>query len=395
MVSKEDIELTYDYTPFLKAVNKMSGSFDDFSKNMNKQSAKTEKVSTQKNKTTGKGFMKLAFLAGLVVAGVMLIKKAIQSIPEIGKTFAIAGGIIKRNLLWPLRKELIPYLQKMLDWVRDHRSMFVKWGVAIGKVFKVIKAVFMLGVKIVSTFVGAFKNAIKDLFDISAKNISKVFNLLIFKIITLIMLLEIKLRPLAKILGKIFAEIVKVIWNFVSSFGKAMAKVLRDMGAIGKIKSIWKSIDDIFKRMNISMGAIKNLGNILGKILGVTIVGALEIIAGIFQTIKNTIESIISLVKIVKGEMKWSDFGKILETQRQNKPDEDIFGLLPEKKSVINDSSGIVNKKEIANNVNVLMDVKLNVTEGSAKEAGENFTSGIENKITDILMNSTVSEGSK
>lgn len=394
MVSKEDIELTYNYSPFLKAVNKMSGSFDNFSKNMNKQSIKTEKVSTQKNKTMGKGFMKLAFLAGFVVAGVMLIKKAIQSIPEIGKTFAIAGGIIKRNLLWPLRKELIPYLQKMLDWVRDHRSMFVKWGVAIVKVFKVIKAVFMLGVKIVSTFVGAFKNAIKDLFDISAKNISKVFNLFIFKIITLIMLLEIKLRPLAKALGKIFAEVIKVVWAFVESFGKAMLDVFEDMDALEDIESIFENLRDIFREIQ---PLIKPLGVALGTAFGEVLAESLKIILATLKGIKATISSITGLVAVSKGEKSWKDYGQEADKswgfsakkEAMKKLDEEWRLKLEDKKKKD------LEKKKTSNNVNVLMDVKLNVTEGNAQAAGENFTGGIENKITNILMDSMVGEGAK
>jgi len=90
----------------------------------------------------------------------MGISKLMSNIPEIGQTFKIAGDVITRNFLWPLRQQLMPYLQKFLNWVRDHRAMFVRWGAVLVNVFQVV----VQGVKSAINILKPFYEAAVKLF---------------------------------------------------------------------------------------------------------------------------------------------------------------------------------------------------------------------------------------
>ena len=119
-----------------KVANGISNAFGKTVKNVKGLSGKTgnikEKItglkkSSQSMASTFIGGLKsMAIRAGLVALAFKSIQGILNSMPEIGKTFGIAKDIFMKNLLWPLRKFILPYLQRLLDWVRTHRLMFVK-----------------------------------------------------------------------------------------------------------------------------------------------------------------------------------------------------------------------------------------------------------------------------
>lgn len=415
MANKDGIELTYDTKPFEKAMNKMSGSFDGFTTNMVKETKKTQKVTAKSGKAIGASFMKLSMIIGVVVAGVGLIKKAIQGIPEFGASFKIAGDIIQRNLLYPLRMFMLPYLQKMLDWVREHRTMFVKWGGIIVNVFKMIKVGFDILIKVLKSFTDGFKKVISDVFNLSIKNIMDLFNLAIFKITALLMILEAKISPITKAIGGLFATITKLFLDFVSSFIEGTLSVLEQFDVWNDVKTIFQDISSILKEFEPIM---KPLGKLFGIVFGVTLLVPLRLIAATLRTIVNTIA-------LMKKEITFKEFGermkedwfekmlpkdfrakvksgevelpKWLPNIKEEKVDDAIIkpdGTIIRTNpldTIIATKSGVSAGGQ--SNVNFDMNINLNVTEGNSQIAGENFATSFGNKIQNLLTNQMVLQG--
>lgn len=211
-----DITFSYDIAPFVNAMNKMVEKMNGFEKSSTKSINKVKEKSLDLNKVMSK----FAFIGAGIAAGVGLIKTALNNIPEIGTSFEAAGKIITRNLLWPLRQMLIPLLQKMLNWVRDNRSMFVKWGIVIANIFKVLKTGFEIAFRIGKTFFDAFSKTVMKIFNATGMSITDFINLMLFKIAFLLLWLEIKLRPFIKFLS----ETINSVVTFITDLAKAIAK---------------------------------------------------------------------------------------------------------------------------------------------------------------------------
>ena len=127
----EDVSFGFDPAPFKKGLDSVAESLGGLQRT-------TDTVAKGMGKSM---FWAMAKVEALVGAAKMVgngIKNAIgQNLPEIGRTFEIAKEIMLKNLFWPLRQTLAPYLQKLLDWVRDNRVMFIKWGEVLANAFKV------------------------------------------------------------------------------------------------------------------------------------------------------------------------------------------------------------------------------------------------------------------
>lgn len=232
----------------------------------------------------GGGFSigKMAAIAtgiGAAVGGVMALLKFI---PEIGRTFMVVSNVFFKNFLWPLRKELMPILQGIMNWARDNRANFAKWGQVVANVFKVVMVIGKQFFRLLKVAGEAFMESIGSKFNGLTGTIEKTVQLVLFRVSSVLIWLSARLEPVMAGIGKTFGFIVKAMKNFWTGFAE---------GAIGlgdmlktRLEPIMKRVRDIFKRMNITSSdmakTLKLLMSVykgLGKVIGVTFVKAIEL----------------------------------------------------------------------------------------------------------------------
>src|ERR1035437_3502623 len=111
-MADKDIEFTFDAAGFNKAILSMMGKIGELGKT-------SAKGSSESADTTAKGvtkwMMNFTILSG-AIKGIMGSVK--EFIPEIGQTLETSKNIIAKNFMMPLRKEMLPILQGVLNWVR-------------------------------------------------------------------------------------------------------------------------------------------------------------------------------------------------------------------------------------------------------------------------------------
>jgi hypothetical protein len=244
------------YEGFTKAVDKMSAAQEkNFEQTVDRQSEKqvnalkdTEKKEKVIRESSLKKFSawtvaKGVLIAGLVKAAAMKVWATIQqNIPEIGQTFKIAGDIMAKNLLWPLRLQLIPLLQKLLTWTKDHRADFLKYGVVIANVFKAI----MVGVNVAASLLKTFAKAFSEAFNI--KNLSDFINIASLKLALIFGILRAQLEPLVVAIARATAALVKDIGLIV--------KFLNDIGLIrGAITLLTELLNVLTDLLNLDFSS--------------------------------------------------------------------------------------------------------------------------------------------
>ncbi len=173
-----DVAFTFDPQPILKGVdkiqNKMSGMASGFAKGASRMS-----------KSISKGIMSAALKIGTLFLAFKGVQGILRKMPEVGQAFGIAKDIFLKNLLWPLRKEIMPLLQKMLNWVRDHRTLFIKWGQTLASIFKTVVVVVKEFIKILRRMWTSMSGVIKSIFGDSITSLEELINVMLFKIVAL------------------------------------------------------------------------------------------------------------------------------------------------------------------------------------------------------------------
>jgi len=324
----DDLAFTFDTSFFEKGVNKIVKGFST--------------IETKAN-TVAKGVSKgLSIMAGklaIVFAGFKTIKNALLGMPEVGQAFGIAKDIFMKNLLYPLRKELFPLLQKMLNWVRDSRVRFVKWGQNIANIFRAVVS----GAKRIIAFVKQMStvvaNIAEKIFGDRIKSIEDIFNLVAFKLSVIIQFISILVEKAGNIFAK-FAEIFFMANNEGNSFITILSTIaelfmktanfvikMADrfidgfLPAIREIATPIQNILDTFGRIRdmifTSTDAMETWGAIfegLGSILGGAIMLALQAI----ESIVLGIEKIFLSIEKIKEEGFLGAFKSSVETGKES-----------------------------------------------------------------------------
>jgi len=313
-----DVSLTFDIKPFQDAIDGMTSTLDEFSKTIGSKMEKnvSKPVETIKSKSgkaakgmeerfgkVGKKLGDLTFTNLLAKIGVVSlaiggIRKVLSRLPEVGRTFKIAGDIISRNLLWPLRKELMPMLRNILAWVRDNRAMFVRWGGVLVNIFKAIGATIKGFVNLLKTFFNSFISGIKRVMGTSTKSITDMINIAIFKLSALFQFLMISLEPVADLAGEVIANIVGFFKQFVDG-------VMIGLGDISEpLNDIWETFKGLLETLGLMgerTGALAKTFKILGVIVGGSLRIALNAVAQTIDTIAFGIEALIQSVRLLKA----------------------------------------------------------------------------------------------
>jgi hypothetical protein len=324
---REDLSFGFDTTFFEKGIDKVT-------KSMTGLKTTTGNIA----KGISKGLTSVALKFGSVFAGVKAIQGALRNMPEIGQAFGIAKDIFLKNLLFPLRKQIFPLLQKMLDLVRDSRGKFVQWGNAIANVFKSVVS----GVKTVIGFVRKMSQSLlsftERIFGDQIKNVNIIFDLISFKLATVIQFVSILIGSMGDIFSGFFSGlgdisgslrgIVDNLLEFLSIFtksnseGDSFTKILTTLSTkfgeivgfivrmtdkfldgfvpavkeiatpIQKILDAWINIGEAIFEATDSLLNWEGIFESLGSIIGTGIQKTFEFIATVLEDIEATINSI-------------------------------------------------------------------------------------------------------
>lgn len=342
---------TFDTSPFLRGLKKVTEGIGGLQKSAGNMA-----------KNVSSGVVNAVKKIGLLTLAFKGVQSAIREMPEIGKTFQIAKGIIMKNLLFPLRKAVFPLLQKFLNWVRDNRAMFVKWGQTLVNVFTTVVSavgkVIDIGNRLMKTFAGF----IGRVFGTEIRSFQELLNILSFKFAVVIEFISSLLGkvgdtmgPIIKVIadniGKILDPVMKIaghiidivsglfdmkndgsslvdifrnIMNFVGdaatfvaemveSFIKGLKPHIKPIAeTIGKIAGYFKSMFDSVFGSNESIKGWKEIFEFIGNVVGTTILSTFETIEGIIKTIDDTIKSIKDVENLLSGKEVSKDFGKTL-----------------------------------------------------------------------------------
>lgn len=392
----DDLVFTFNSIPFLNGINKIAGGFrllksaatgffegakqgwNDFFSKTKKDSDKTQKsmvtnFGDNANSIVGALTKRVALLG----ASFLSLRKIISSIPEIGRSFKIAGDILMRNLFWPLRKLLMPMLQKMLDWVRDHRAMFVRWGVHIANAFRAVVNIVKGLISLVKNFVQSFINRFEAIFGKVTKRMGDIVNIIMFKITAVTEFLIILLEPVMKRLGDLFAIAFAGAKKFFDGFMSGIGNVtvpLMDMA-----KSLSRLLD-LFVKSDKATGSLfrtlKALGTFIGGALRITIEGFAQLI----DTVVTSIQGLVEVVSMLKGARQGFTPKQIEE---QKKRFQELWKGYKERS--LERGSGIkttvigkgASLSPISSSIKI-GDMNINIkTEGDAKKVGQQFAQGI------------------
>jgi len=288
--SGEDVGFTFDPQPFL-------GGLKQVSQGLGRLGDRTVAAT----KSMGHAFMG----ALLKVEAIKYALKGAfngmkQYMPEIDKTFSIAKDIFLKNLLWPLRQAIAPYLQKLLDWVRDNRAAFVKWGAVLANVFKV-------AVALVKTLWGALKNII-SLFQpfinkIFKGGLSDFVNLILTKIAMLVAWLGVGIERLSAKAGPIIKDVISIVTNIANAVWTAATnffKALGDLQIGATVSGFFKAIKDMTESKDFQKLA-GTIGTLAGQIAGEVWRDATAFFSGLSAWLRPAVSALSDIAGSIKS----------------------------------------------------------------------------------------------
>jgi len=276
-----DIDLTFDPEMFKRGFTEILGVMGRIEEKLTDVTKSTTRMETSGAKSIG-------LWTALMTTGlnylISLAHKIMGFIPEIGYSFKIAGDIIGRNLLWPLRQQLIPLLQGMLNWIRDHRAMFVRWGVTIANVFRVIWSVVTSWFRMLSRVWERVASGISKIFGGTFKTVSELLNVLLFKFVVVTTAVQMAIEPILNFLTDAFLLLIKYSKAFFSGF---------DIGTLAEaFESVWDSLKNLLgigSELLKFGGVVSGVFKLLGQSISVSLVIGLEAIALALQTIVTSL----------------------------------------------------------------------------------------------------------
>lgn len=221
-----DVGFDFDPEPFKRGIDECERSVTGFEKHTQGAAAGIEKAM----------FWAMAKVQALGAAikglGNFIVGVVRQNIPELGQTFGIVKEIFFKNLFWPLRNQLTPVLQSILNWARDNRARFVEWGATLVNVFT---AAWGIAKQLFTT--------LKALWDQTMAPLLKGF----FKggITDTINLMLAKIAVLGQFVSDLFIELFKPGGSLANSVGNLLSMVKDTFEWFGKLLSPNKQGDSI------------------------------------------------------------------------------------------------------------------------------------------------------
>lgn len=393
-----DATFTFDPSSFLNGIKSIVSAMSGMEQRGKESSGKVEKAIH----SNGKAISNVAGQLIKKVAGIAMAYMGLRAImsrmPEIGRTWSIAGDIMMRNFLWPLRKELLPYLQKILDWTRDHRIMFVRWGNQLVNIFRIIK-------NIVSTLIDTLKRmwerlseGLERIFGKSIKSMEDMVNIMIFKLSALCQFIMILLQPVFDFIIDSFVTIIQWVKAFADGFVEGMGDITPALTDVyEQFVKLLGVITGVTSNNNVLINSFKTLGAVLGMTVR-------PILAGIGQMLDTLVTSIETVVNRVAYFKAWKDNNK----SEMNRLDKEMDGLDAGSTQRMKDRWGGVwdntkagvnsikntwtgnglsnvetNSNSSTNNTTVNVDVKVDAKSADSKTVGKDTANEVVKKLKD------------
>ena len=336
MPDKLDTSFGFDPTAFIKGINQVTsslGSLENETKgaaagmsrgfdSMHKDTQGLAKAMGGMGESIKKGIggamtwsvVKAQALIGLAKG---LVKTIATQMPEVTRAFSIAKDTFLKNFFWPLRQATAPLLQNLLNWTRDNRAEFAKWGTVVVNVFKA-------GYEVFKSLWGALKgfwDIMKPILGIKSGGFTDGINLLLTKIAVVAgyignifgagsKLIESWFRPnsngdtllkVAEALGKILTTIAVAAANAIGGFIDGLAS--SDLKNVATpLREIVDAIDQMLTALGLDrQNDVKGFFEWLGKLAGGTAQRGLELIAASFKTIADALTIIRGIGDITGG----------------------------------------------------------------------------------------------
>ena len=273
----EDVTFTFDTKQILNGFKQISKSLSNMGDSMGS-------FTSSVNKGVTKAMTKVGLVFAAIKKGIAVIN---QHMPEVGKTFSIAGDIMWKNLLWPLRQFLMPMLQDLLNWTRENRSTFVKWGQAIVSGLK-------MAINLVKKFINLIKVIGEHLLDwMGFDSFEEFLNMLQFKTTAVVMGLVGVFKWFAGELSTLIDPIKGLFASFAEGFTSADLDSIPDsLLRIGTaIKSIVESLIGL-SRIILESDLVQKVMEFLGWLSGNILVKGLQATAAILETIASLLKDL-------------------------------------------------------------------------------------------------------
>lgn len=334
----DDVAFTFDPRDFMNGINSILTKLGEFQnvignvankstelmkkpEKQARENVKAQNKSKESAKEHGVAMEDALMRVGKKVAGLAAayfgLSAVMRRLPEVGKTFSIMGDIISRNLLYPLRRELTPYLQKLLNWTRDHRAMFVRWGSTLVNIFRgvvqVVKGLIDALKPIFKAVTGVFKRFVGD----SMRSMSDFMNILVFRVTVVAMFIIDALRPVFEKVGEWIERIGELAERFFRGFSaglEGISPAANDfMELIREICGDISSLTDSLHGADGLGDALENVGDFMGTTFVALIRVATMALGIMWATLKGIFKTVKSLVQVLTGDFSgaWETFSSI------------------------------------------------------------------------------------
>ncbi|MDR2193875.1 MAG: hypothetical protein LBP19_05330 [Treponema sp.] len=327
MAEESEVTFNFDITPFMNGLKQVSQGFT-------KTFSDVAKI--------GKS------IANAIITPFQILKKeALNAMPIVGQMIDFAKDVITRNLFAPLQRELIPILQKIMKWITDNRTMFVKWRQVIANVFKGIWEFAKILFDVVKSIIDMITRSLMNHFGGAFASIEELVNTIVWKV-TMIMLF---LAESFKSILPQFQPLIDTLTNYVSQavgkfveIGSSMLKAFNEGDNFKKlIEAVNSAMQGIASVIDAVVTGISNLiiqlllpdeaGNTFGdvvKSLGDLALSAGQLLAsgitGFFEGFNKAIDPVSTTLKNIVD--KFNELVKMLDESGTVKKAFEFFGRI-------------------------------------------------------------------
>lgn len=257
---EDEVKFPFDVRGFQKAIDQMSNSVSSIETKLNK-------FGSTMQKSVSKGIMFATAKIGLLVKG---FKSIMKNMPEIGQAFKIASDIMSKEFFFPIRQLIMPYLQKMLDWVRDHRTLFAKWGQAVADV---LKTVINVG--------KTLWNTLKDVVEILTNSLQKGLGTSFKSLDEFVSVLQVKIAFVTLLIG----DAVKAMFKKIApTFEYVIEKGAEILSFFTDLFGTWATGNDTGENFVAIMNTLYDIFDKMIRVIGDSMVSFLQ---GMLQPLKD------------------------------------------------------------------------------------------------------------
>jgi len=233
---------TFDTKPFMQSLKNM-----DIALGRSVQSMKG--LGSQITKSVGSAIT--GVLGKIATLGVAFlgVKQAMQAMPVVGQSLSVMKDIFMKNFFWPLQKEIMPLLQKMLAWFTSNRATFVRWGGVLVNIFRSVMDIGKRVYEMLKQVTGVISGAMKEAFGFS--KMDEFINTLMLKVHFVILYITKLVSGVLGSVPQLFEFLIKngtQVLSTVIKWVKDIVQAVQEAGLVTALfGAIGKAIEAIIK----------------------------------------------------------------------------------------------------------------------------------------------------